>query len=274
MSIEETDFPVTTYTPTDHEREYLRDSIGEYFADEWLTDILFKVKGGKEATVYCCRATASSGGGLVAAKIYRPRMFRAMRNDWFYRIGRTSLGPNGKMEFRGRAQRALRKHTDFGKKIENSSWNQHEFHMLKTLDESGADIPKPLAHGNNCIMMQYLGDDVRGAPTLHSLRLERDLAQRLFARVLWNVEVLLSHTYVHGDLSAHNILFHDDRAWLIDFPQAVSIDSHPAAYQLLFRDVERVCQYFQKQGVESDPGKVTQDLWNRFLRGEFPTPSP
>ena len=96
------------------------------------------------------------------------------------------------------------------------------------------DIPKPLAHGNNCIMMQYLGDDVRGTPTLHSLRLECDLAQRLFARVLWNVEVLLSHTYVHGDLSAHNILFHDDRAWLIDFPQAVSIDSHPAAYNCSF----------------------------------------
>src|SRR5947207_6078295 len=107
MSLQDCDFTPTSYTPTDHELLYLRESLGGFWADQWFTDILFKVKGGKEATVYCCQ----TAHGPIAAKVYRPRMFRAMRNDWFYRIGRTSLGPDGKMEFRGRAQRALKKHT-------------------------------------------------------------------------------------------------------------------------------------------------------------------
>ncbi len=183
MSFEEneSDLASLTYTPSDRELEYLRESLGGFWVEQWFTDILFKVKGGKEATVYCCRAHWATGMELVAAKVYRPRMFRAMHNDWFYRIGRTTVGADGKMEFRGRVQRALRKHTRFGQKIEMASWNQHEFKILSQLHEAGADVPRMLAHGPNSILMEYLGEATRGAPTLHGLSLEPAEAQEAFA---------------------------------------------------------------------------------------------
>jgi RIO kinase 1 len=266
----ESDFVQTTYTPTDHELVYLRDSLGEFFFDDqWITDILFKVKGGKEATVYCCAAHPSLGFPYIAAKVYRPRMFRAMRNDAFYRIGRTSVGPDGKMAFRGRERRAVLKHTAFGKKIQMASWNFHEFDLLKELHEAGADVPKPLAHGQNCILMEYLGDEVRGAPTLHSISLDAVDADQTFARIIRNIELMLGRFIIHGDLSAHNVLWYDGRPWLIDFPQAVSADSHPAAYSLLARDIDRVCRYFGRRGVKCDAGEMGARLWEKFLQQEL-----
>jgi RIO kinase 1 len=82
----------TTYAATTHERAWLRSSLQEFYDDQWFTDVLYMAKGGKEATVYCCRAQPEAGMPLVAAKVFRPTMFRAMRNDWFYKQGRTAVG--------------------------------------------------------------------------------------------------------------------------------------------------------------------------------------
>ena len=260
----ESDFTPVAYTATDHELVYLRESLGEFFNDQWLTDILFKVKGGKEATVYCCQAHPSTGHRLIAAKVYRPRMFRAMRNDSFYRIGRSTIGNDGKMQFRGRALRALKKNTAFGKELQMASWNGHEYGVMEELHAAGVDVPKPLARGNNSMLMEYLGDDVRGAPVLHSVRLDESEAKPMFQRLMHNVEQMLARFLIHGDLSPHNVLYHDGKAWIIDFPQAVRADTHPAAYSLLARDIERLCDYFRKAGVDCDAGKITHDLWTRF----------
>ena len=45
----------------------------------------------KEASVYRCRATSAAGGRMLAAKVYRPRMFRNLRNDKMYRQGKNRL---------------------------------------------------------------------------------------------------------------------------------------------------------------------------------------
>src|SRR5205823_1058102 len=162
---------------------------------------------------------------------------------------------------------ALKKHTAFGQKIEMASWNQHEFHALAELHGAGADVPKPLAHGPNCILMQFLGDENQGAPTLHSLHLEPEQARVFFDALMRNVELMLSKFLIHSDLSPHNVLVHDERPWIIDLPQAVQADTHPGAYGLLARDVERLCHYFQKRGVACDASQMTHDVWTRFTRG-------
>jgi RIO kinase 1 len=253
-----------TYTPTDPERVYLNDSLGSFFEEQWLSDILYKVRAGKEATCYCCRAHSDVGGGLIAAKVYRPSKFRAMKNDSYYRIGRTMVAPDGSAAYRGRVLRALKKHTRFGKRIETSSWCNHEYQLLTKLHGIGADVPKPLAACESAILMEYLGDDVQGAPTLHMVALDADEARSLFDRVITNIEMMLREYFVHGDLSAHNVLYWDGAVRVIDLPQAVAADQHPGAFELLTRDVDRVCGYFKKQGVECDPVGIAIDLWRRF----------
>lgn len=252
-----------TYTPTDNELVYLQESLGVFFEDQWISDILYKVRVGKEATCYCCRAHPETGGGLVAAKVYRPRMFRAMRNDWYYRIGRTMAAPDGSVAYRGRVLRALKKHTRFGKRVENLSWCRHEFDLLKLLHDRGIDAPKPIAASESAILMEYFGDDVRGAPTLHMVRLDPEDAKELFDRMIGHIESMLREYLIHADLSAHNVLWWEGEIRIIDLPQAVAADQHPGAFPLLARDVERICQYFAKQGVSSDPVGLAIELWAR-----------
>ena len=78
----------TTHKPSRHDAGWLKSSLGTFFEMGLITDVLFHVQAGKEASVYCCRA---ADGGLLAAKVYRPRKFRQLRNDKLYRAGREVL---------------------------------------------------------------------------------------------------------------------------------------------------------------------------------------
>jgi RIO kinase 1 len=258
-----------TYTPTDMELVYLNESLGAFFEDQLIADILYKVRVGKEATCYCCRAHPQTGMDLLAAKVYRPGKFRAMRNDWYYRIGRTMTTGGKGLAYRGRALRALKKHTRFGKQIEKLSWSSNEYEQLNDLHRLGADVPKPIAHSDSAILMEYFGDDVSGAPTLHMIALDAAEAQPLFDRAIHNIELMLREYLVHADLSAHNILYWNGEIRVIDLPQAVAADKHPGAFELLVRDVDRVCQYFTKQGVRCDATAIAIDLWQRLQEGRL-----
>ena len=80
-----------------HEREWIFTYLGQLYNAEFITDVLRRVKGGKEANVYCCTSRTAQGEELLAAKLYRPRMFRNLRNDARYRQGRAVLDERGKM---------------------------------------------------------------------------------------------------------------------------------------------------------------------------------
>jgi len=101
----------------------------------------------------------------------------------------------------------------------------------------------------NAILMDYIGDFDTAAPTLNSVTLDHDEAHPLFDRVIRNVDLLLSNQRIHGDLSAYNILYWDGVITLIDFPQVVPPESNPSAWNIFLRDVTRICQYFNSQGV-------------------------
>ena len=58
------------------------------------------------------------------------------------------------------------------------------------------------------------------------------------------------------------------RDMIIDFPQTVDTHRHPQAYQLLARDVERLCHYFSKHDMSVDPARLTMDLWEKFVRDD------
>jgi RIO kinase 1 len=51
---------------------------------------------------------------------------------------------------------------------------------------------------------------------------------------------------------------------VIDFPQAVNARTNPNAYDLLLRDIDNVCRYFTRFGIQSDAGRIAGDLWVRF----------
>lgn len=260
----------TTYRPSRHEEGWLLESLQTFYEQNLIADVLGQVKGGKEASVYRCAAHPATGGGLLAAKVYRPRRFRNLRNDKMYREGRPVLTADGSVVKTSdhRIMRALGKKTDFGVQVQHTSWLMYEYTTLQRLHAAGAAVPRPVAAGENAILMGYQGDANRAAPTLSEVNLPPEEAGPLFDEALWNIEQMLGLGLIHGDLSAYNILYWQGAITVIDFPQVADIAANPNAYALLERDITRVCEYFARQEVESDPAVLMDDLWRRYGSAE------
>mgnify|MGYP002336136739 FL=1 len=254
-----------SFTGSKHERQWIMEYLALFYDDNVITDVLRQVKGGKEATVYCCRANPSLGVELIAAKVYRPRMFRQLRNDAVYRQGRELVDEQGK-ETRGRREKlAMHKKTDFGQVLRHTIWLGNEFQTLHRLHAAGADVPKPFASSDNAILMEYVGEEKFPAPALSQVQLPHREAQSILDRLLHNIELMLTHDTIHGDLSAYNVLYRSGEIKIIDFPQAVNPYKNAEAFPLLARDIERVCAYLARYGVTADAMQLARDMWARKI---------
>jgi RIO kinase 1 len=250
-----------TYRPARFEEGWLLNSLGPFFEQRWITDVLCKIKAGKEASVYLCRAGEQVKSALVAAKVFRPRMLRNLKNDQLYRQGRLDLDENGHPITDPGMLKAKHKRSVYGEQIRHQSWIAYEYQTLQTLHAAGADVPQPYEMDENAILMSYIGDDASAAPTLNTVTLESSEVRPLYERILHNVELMLANGIVHGDLSAYNVLYWEGRVTLIDFPQVISPASHRSAYPIFCRDIARICEYFARQGLPSDPARLAAGLW-------------
>ncbi|NTW08851.1 MAG: hypothetical protein HGA28_04705 [Anaerolineaceae bacterium] len=250
-----------TYKAARFEEWWLLDSLGEFYEHKWISDVLKRVKGGKEASVYLCLAGTEVATDLIAAKIYRPRSLRNLKNDHVYRAGRADFDSEGrKITDKGMAH-AMYKKTDYGRALLHQSWIAYEYTSMEKLFLAGADVPQPFTMAHNAILMSFIGDLDGGAPALSEISLDRQEAVKLFDRTLANIDTLLSCGVIHGDLSAYNILYWEGAITLIDFPQVVAPLENKNALSIFQRDVRRVCEYFSRQGVKANDRRIAADIW-------------
>jgi RIO kinase 1 len=243
---------------------WILSSLAQFYEENLITDVLHVIKGGKEATVYCCEADSSTGAEYLAAKVYRPRMFRSLKNDAIYRQSRVQHDRDGRVIRGARRQRGVGKSSSRGRAAQVSSWIEYEFETQSLLYDVGADVPRPLAQIGNAVLMEYIGDVDEPALLLREVRLTREEAQPLFDRVMRNVELCLAHDRIHGDLSEYNILYWQGSIKLIDFAQAVDPCHNPQVYSLFVRDIERVCHYFARYSVAADAQELATEMWTRY----------
>jgi RIO kinase 1 len=254
-----------TLDPQHHERQWLINSVAPFYQDNIITDVIRRIKGGKEANVYCCRAHPATGVELIAAKLYRPRILRTLKNDVIYKAGRQLRDEEGK-QLKGRREKlALAKKTRFGKQLDMVWWIGNEFSSQKKLFDAGANVPRPIGHNGNTILMDYVGDERLPAPTLIDVALTVSEAKHLFTLIFDNINLMLKHHLIHGDLSPYNILYWKGTIQIIDFPQMVEARHNPNAYSILKRDIRRVCDYFTRLGVQSDPEEISASLWFPYM---------
>jgi RIO kinase 1 len=224
------------------------------------------LRSGKEAQVSVVERRNGDHACLLARKHYLPRQVQQkgelealgvqrasqFRHDVTYREGRQFR--------RSRDRRAVEQMTERGKRLLQDRWVNHEHDVMAALWQAGASVPYPVGFADERFDMQYIGDRERAAPTLARLRPRGDLLVEMWDQLVANLALVVAAGYAHGDLSAYNLLWWDDRLWLIDLPQAVDLAANPRGIEFLHRDVVNVSAWFARQGVARDPEALFAEL--------------
>lgn len=202
----------------------------------------------------------------LAAKIYRPRMFRSLRNDALYRFSRVQRDEQGQAEH-GNSRRgsAATRKSERARAAQVASWIEYEYQTQHLLYTHSADVPRPFAQVGNAILMEYIGAIDEPAPRLSEVELPQEEAQPLFDRLMRNIELALIHGRIHGDLSAYNVLYWQGAVILIDFAQAVDPYHHSDVFSLFARDIERTCRYFTSYGINNSPWELARQIWTDHM---------
>jgi RIO kinase 1 len=242
--------------------------IPDWLVVEPVTDVdLGVVTTGKEAQIELVERRGVDGRScLVARKRYLPREVHqkgelealgfqrasTFRHDVQYREGR---------QFRKtRDRRAVERMSTYGKRLLQDRWTGHEFEVMSRLWRAGLSVPYPIAYASDVLELQYLGGRDGAAPQLRSARLDRATLSAAFEQVVDGLAIVVGEGFAHGDLSAYNLLWWEDRLWFIDFPQAVDIASNPLGLDHLHRDVLNVCEWFAGRGLAVDAEAVFAEL--------------
>lgn len=140
-------------------------------------------------------------------------------------------------------------------------WAEKEMRNLRRIYASGIPCPEPIQLRLHVLVMGFLGDKKGiAAPRLKDVELVSDDMEArwkmLYLQLLGHMRILYQTCrLVHADLSEYNILYHEDKLWLIDVSQSVEHD-HPRSLEFLRMDIKNITDFFQRQGVNAISEKV------------------
>lgn len=225
------------------------------------------VKSGKEAQVNLVERIGADGRScLIARKRYLPRHVThkgqleamgvqrssAFRHDVQYREGR---------QFRkSRDRRAIDRMSTYGKKLLQDRWTGTEHDVMSKLWHAGVPVPYPIAFADDVFDLEYVGDWEMAAPQLSAARLQPSQLGDAFEQLLAGLRSITAAGIAHGDLSAYNLLWWQERLWFIDFPQSIDIAANLQGLDFLHRDVLNVCGWFERRGLAVDAEETFADL--------------
>jgi RIO kinase 1 len=128
------------------------------------------------------------------------------------------------------------------------AWVNKEFKNLDRYNEAGIPVPEPITFSQNCLLMEYIGDETGPAPQLKDVVLEDP--DETYEEVLgFIIDGWQEAHLVHGDLSEYNILMTGEGPVMIDVGQAMTRD-HYNAKDLLIRDIHNINSFFKKRDAE------------------------
>lgn len=142
-----------------------------------------------------------------------------------------------------------------------------EFDILQNCFRAGVRVPTPIGRVANYLTMRFIGDGDEPAPQLREVQLEDPEAtmNEIFDQYLKMYSI--AH-YVHGDLSEYNILWWQNKPWIIDTPQGeeVGLWSNMNKIELiLLRDIKNVLKYFKQYGIHRDPESILEVFLDAYI---------
>lgn len=199
-----------------------------------VTDVAYQMNAGKEASIY------------LAFYRNHPIILKA------YRLWNSSQASKKKGFFApGKMQVLAAK----------------EYDLLLACFKAGINVPTPIGRVGNYLTQRFIGDGIEPAPQLRTVTLDDPLT--VLDEILDTYLVMYRDVnYVHGDLSAYNILWWKEKPWFIDMPQAYHVgpwaDMKTAVF-LLRRDIVNILQYFKKYGISRDPDHILRIFLSEYV---------
>ena len=235
--------------PVDPNSKFTNPDLNQLSKMGLLDQLISGIKTGKESCVYLGR----NSDGFVAVKVYTDLRVRSFRHDESYREGRF-IGDS-------RIERAIEQGSEKGLDAHQILWVQEEFRQMKLLYEHGVSVPQAIAVNGISILMEFIGDENGNpAPRISDIKMDNEEANAAFRQAVHNLKLIVGSGRVHGDYSTFNILWHNQRAVVIDFPQVMEFKHNRNAQAFLQRDVASLCRSFRKQGVYADEAKILREV--------------
>ncbi len=195
-----------------------------------------ELKSGKDADLYLVEHSDQGKVQNLVLKVYKSITEVSLNRFNPYLEGRKFSGSMGRATF---------KRTNRGIKFLADLRIKREYNLLTKIYKFTQNIPKPIQQVEHSILMEYIGDQ-DPAPRLNDIDLDPNQAQLALTQVFDFFDFLLDLGLVHGDFSEFNILFHSDKIYVIDFPQALEISVNPNWETLVNRDIENTLHYFKR----------------------------
>ena len=248
-----------------------------WLVDEPYEDVdLGPIKSGKEAQIDLIERTGVDGRScLLALKRYIPRKVTSkgaleeagferastFRHDAEYREGR---------QFRKtRDRRAVERMSRYGKRLTQSRWTGHECEVTERLWQAGMSVPYPVGYIDDQYILEFIGTREQAAPQLAQARLSgRELAQAL-EQIVEGLHRMVGTGFVHGDLSAYNILWWRDQVWFIDLPQAIDLATNPQGLNYLHRDVLNIAEWINRRGAPDGVTIEGEELFAELVASAY-----
>jgi RIO kinase 1 len=238
-----------TENPSNPHAKFENADLNDLSKRGFLDELISGIKTGKEASVFL----GKNPQGFVAVKVYTDLRVRSFKRDQSYRQGRF-IGDS-------RIEKAIEQGSQKGLDAHQILWVQEEFRQMKHLFQHGVRVPKAIAASGISLVMEFIGDEEgHPAPRISDLKMDKEEAEEAFRQSVLNLKQIVRSGRVHGDYSAFNILWQEEQAVVIDFPQVMEFKNNRNAYAFLERDVHSLCKSFKKQGVNVDEIKILREV--------------
>lgn len=225
-----------------------RDNVetAEMGVDEQTKIILYKLIGnqilehvngiistGKEAVILHAESDPAYPGEHTLPKHCAVKIFKTTLNEFKQR----DLYIKDDFRFKKRFKTKFSKQN--ARTIINM-WAEKEMYNLCRMRKHGINCPEIVVLKKHVLVMSFIGIENQAAPKLK----EAPLSAAELIVAYDEITEMMHKMYnkaklVHADLSEYNILWHDQKCWIIDVAQSVEPE-HPSALQFLMRDCDNI----------------------------------
>ncbi|KAJ9211913.1 hypothetical protein DTO166G4_6441 [Paecilomyces variotii] len=155
-------------------------------------------------------------------------------------------------------------------------WAEKEMRNLRRIHAAGIPSPEPLYLRLHVLVMGFLGNS-KGVPSPRLKDVQFDIPdpeikwRSLYIELLGYMRTMYQTCrLVHADLSEYNILYHNDKLYIIDVSQSVEHD-HPRSFEFLRMDIKNVSDFFTRKGVHALSERTVFEF---ITSAEGPTATP